>query len=280
MGRGNMNWSRLTLICLASCSFCLALPLADSAAEAEAVADAEAEARYGAYGGYYRTSARAGRRYSGHHGHYSHYGAHRGHNIQRYGYTFKGPIKAPAFKGPVSAAPTEELERFLDLRKSGRPAIRLGSSIGTPTNTIVGNVEQNPSRRPVPSTIRRPAPVSRRPAPAPVSRRPPPPPPPTTRRPPSSTSQHPPTSSSSFPKLPQKTARPLLCHTSPPSQQWCQLYKQCLQCQASQWQQVSLLLLAYLSSCRCQLCPLFFLRISSAYSPQLTSSVNQSVCLC
>lgn len=49
-----------TLICLASCSFCLALPLADSAAEAEAVADAEAEARYGAYGGYYRTSARAG----------------------------------------------------------------------------------------------------------------------------------------------------------------------------------------------------------------------------
>merc|ERR1712203_1056755 len=136
MGRGNMNWSRLTLICLASCSFCLALPLADSAAEAEAVADAEAEARYGAYGGYYRTSARAGRRYSGHHGHYSHYGAHRGHNIQRYGYTFKGPIKAPAFKGPQSAPPTEELERFLDLRKSGRPAIRLGSSIGTPANTI------------------------------------------------------------------------------------------------------------------------------------------------
>ena len=59
-----------TLICLASCSLCLALPLADSAAEAEAVADAEAyadadaeaEARYGAYGGYYRQStlARAG----------------------------------------------------------------------------------------------------------------------------------------------------------------------------------------------------------------------------
>merc|ERR550539_2366814 len=99
-----MNWSRLTLICLASCSLCLALPLADSAAEADAVA----EARYGAYGGYYRTSARAGRRYSGHHGHYSHYGAHRGHNIQRYGYTFKGPIKAPAFKGPQSAPATEE----------------------------------------------------------------------------------------------------------------------------------------------------------------------------
>merc|ERR1712083_861719 len=102
------------------------------------------------------------------------------------------------------------------------------------------------------------------------------------------TAQHSPTSSSSFPKLPQKTARPLphlpllllLPDLLPPSQQWCQLYKQCLQCQASQWQQVSLLLLAYLSSCRCQLCPLFFLRISSAYSPQLTSSVNQSVCLC
>merc|ERR1712088_781504 len=142
--RGNMNWSRLTLICLASCSLCLALPLADSAAEAEAVADADAEARYGAYGGYYRTSARAGRRYSGHHGHYSHYGGHRGHNsnIQRYGYTFKGPIKAPAFKGPQSAPPTEELERFLDLRKSGRPAIRLGSSIGTPTNTIAGGVAE------------------------------------------------------------------------------------------------------------------------------------------
>merc|ERR1711971_96195 len=88
--RGNMNWSRLTLICLASYSLCLALPLADSAAEAEAAADAEAyadadadaEARYGAYGGYYRQStlARAGRRYSGHHGHYSssHYGGHRG----------------------------------------------------------------------------------------------------------------------------------------------------------------------------------------------------------
>merc|ERR1712001_84975 len=65
----------------------------------------------------------------------------------------------------------------------------------------------------------------------------------------------------------------LLPDLLPPYQQWCQLYKQCLQCQASQWQQVSLLLLAYLSSCRCQLCPLFFLRISSAYSPQLTSSV-------
>merc|ERR1712083_764460 len=163
---------------------------------------AEAEARYGAYGGYYRTSARAGRRYSGHHGHYSHYGAHRGHNIQRYGYTFKGPIKAPAFKGPQSAPATEELERFLDLRKSGRPAIRLGSSIGTPTNTIVGNVEQKPSRRPVPSTIRRPAPVSRRPAPAPVSRRPPPPPPTTRRPPPPPTTRRPPPppASQSFPR--------------------------------------------------------------------------------
>merc|ERR1719500_505045 len=181
-----MNWSRLTLICLASCSLCLALPLADSAAEAEAVADADAEARYGAYGGYYRpTLARAGRRYSGHHGHYSsHYGGHRGHtnNIQRYGYTFKGPIKAPAFKGPQTAPPTEELERFLDLRKSGRPAIRLGSSIGNAANTIVGAVEQKPVQTPLPSTVsrrptpvsRRPAPVSRRPAPAPVSRRPPP----------------------------------------------------------------------------------------------------------
>merc|ERR1719460_3544219 len=161
-----MNWSRLTLICLASCSLCLALPLADSAAEAEAVA------RYGAYGGYYRTSARAGRRYSGHHGHghghYSHYGGHRGHNsnIQRYGYTFKGPIKAPAFKGPQSAPPTEELERFLDLRKSGRPAIRLGSSIGTPANTIAGGVEQKPTRRPPPP------PTTRRPPPPPPSTRP------------------------------------------------------------------------------------------------------------
>merc|ERR1712203_401776 len=173
MGRGNMNWSRLTLICLASCSLCLALPLADSAAEAEAVADADAEARYGAYGGYYRTSARAGRRYSGHHGHFGHYGGHQSHNIQRYGYTFKGPIKAPAFKGPQSAPATKELERFLDLRKSGRPAIRLGSSIGV--NAIAGSVEQKPAaRRPVPSTVsRRPVPASRRPAapaPAPVSR--------------------------------------------------------------------------------------------------------------
>ena len=50
-----------TLICLASCSLCLALPLADSAAEAEAIADPEAEAYYGAYGGFHhRTSARAG----------------------------------------------------------------------------------------------------------------------------------------------------------------------------------------------------------------------------
>ena len=50
-----------TLICLASCSLCLAQPLADSAAEAEAIADAEAEAYYGAYGGFHhRTSARAG----------------------------------------------------------------------------------------------------------------------------------------------------------------------------------------------------------------------------
>ena len=56
----NLSLSSQTLICLASCSLCLALPLADSAAEAEAVADADAEARYGAYGGYYRTSARAG----------------------------------------------------------------------------------------------------------------------------------------------------------------------------------------------------------------------------
>merc|ERR1711863_97794 len=114
-------------------------------------------------------------------------------NIQRYGYTFKGPIKAPAFKGPQTAPPTEELERFLDLRKSGRPAIRLGSSIGTPANTIAGGVEQKPARRPVPSTVsRRPAPVSRRPAPAPVTRRPPPPPPTTRRPPPPPTTRRPP----------------------------------------------------------------------------------------
>merc|ERR1712183_31534 len=79
-----------------------------------------------------------------------------------------------------------------------------------------------------------------------------------------------------LPLLPPLPPRDLLPH----SQQWFQLCKQCLQFQANQWQQVSLPLLLYLTLCRCRPCHLLLLRISLAYSPQLTSSVNQSVCLC
>merc|ERR1719211_285199 len=65
----------------------------------------------------------------------------------------------------------------------------------------------------------------------------------------------------------------------PHSQQWSQPCKQYLQCLANLCRGVSPLPV-YLTSCLCQPCHLLFWRISSAYSPQLTSSVNQSVCLC